>query len=69
MRKDIRVNFPLKFGGYTFFQQDYDSKHLKWSGLQVVKDPGVPLVYIGFILLISGLIMIFYVNPLIKGRR
>ncbi|OIO39841.1 MAG: hypothetical protein AUJ75_00760 [Candidatus Omnitrophica bacterium CG1_02_49_10] len=68
MKKDIRVNGPLKFGGFAFFQSSYDSESLKWSGLQVVRDPGVPVVYAGFILLISGLMTIFYVNPLMKRR-
>lgn len=64
--KDIRVNDPLRFEGYTFFQSSYDSERLVWSGLQVAKDPGVPVVYIGFVMLILGLMMIFYVNPLLK---
>ncbi len=66
MSRDIRVNEPLRFGGYTFFQSSYDNEALKWSGLQVVKDPGVPVVYLGFALLILGLTMIFYVNPLMQ---
>ena len=67
-RADIRVNEPLRFDGYTFFQFTYDTEALSWSGLQVVKDPGVGVVYAGFIMLIAGLIIIFYVNPLIQGR-
>lgn len=66
MSADVRVNGPLRFGGYTFFQSSYDTESLSWSGLQVVKDPGVVLVYAGFILLIAGLVIIFYVNPLIR---
>jgi len=68
MSKDIRVNEPLHFGGYTFFQSSYDVDNLNWSGLQVVNDPGVAVVYSGFILLILGLTMIFYVNPLTQRR-
>ncbi len=65
---DIRVNEPLRFNGYTFFQSTYDTEDLGWSGLQVVKDPGVGVVYAGFVLLIVGLTIIFYVNPLIQRR-
>jgi len=68
IERDIRVNEPLSFGGYTFFQSTYDSEGGNWSGLQVVKDPGVPIVYLGFVLLILGLVVIFYVNPLIQRR-
>lgn len=65
---DIRVNEPLHFGGYTFFQSSYDPDRLSWSGLRVVNDPGVGVVYTGFVMLIAGLIMIFYVNPFIRRR-
>jgi len=66
MRKDIRVNEPLSFGGYKFFQSTYDTEALEWSGLQVVKDPGVGVVYAGFLLLIAGVTAVFYVNPMIQ---
>lgn len=69
INQDIRVNEPLHFGGYTFFQSSYDNQDLSWSGLQVVNDPGVPVIYLGFILLIVGLVMIFYINPLTQQRR
>ena len=65
---EIRVNEPLSFGGYTFFQSGYDTEGHTWSGLQVSRDPGVPVVYAGFILLITGFIVIFYVNPIIRRR-
>lgn len=68
LRKDIEVNAPLNFGGFNFFQSGYDSQNLNWTGLQVVKDPGVPVIYAGFILLIIGLVMIFYVGPLRENK-
>ncbi len=67
LSSDIQVNAPLNFSGYNFFQSSYDSQDLSWTGLQVVKDPGVPVIYAGFILLIVGLVMIFYVGPLLDG--
>ncbi|MBF0217378.1 MAG: cytochrome c biogenesis protein ResB [Candidatus Omnitrophica bacterium] len=66
VKKDIRVNEPLSYGGYKFFQSSYDTEALNWTGLQVVRDPGVPVVYAGFLLLIAGVIIIFYVNPVVK---
>lgn len=68
LSKDIQVNVPLNFAGYNFFQFSYDSQNLSWTGLQVVKDPGVPVIYAGFVLLILGLVMIFYVDPLTRGQ-
>jgi hypothetical protein len=58
--RDIKVNTPLEYRGYTFYQSRYDSKGLAWTGLDVVYDPGVRIVFLGFILLNLGIILIFY---------
>ena len=68
-RKTIEVNDPLKHGGYVFYQTDYDPEQAAWSGFQVKKDPGIPVVYAGFILLTAGLILQFYVRPVFLKRR
>ncbi|MBI4832396.1 MAG: cytochrome c biogenesis protein ResB [Candidatus Lindowbacteria bacterium] len=67
--KKIEVNDPIRYKGYSLYQASYDSEGLTWSGLQVKKDPGVPLVYAGFLVQIVGMIIIFYINPLIKKAR
>jgi hypothetical protein len=67
--KKIEVNDPIRYAGYALYQSSYDSEGLSWSGLQVKKDPGVPLVYFGFLIQIIGMIIIFYVNPLIRKAR
>lgn len=59
----VRVNHPLKYKGWAFYQASYDSKEFNWSGLEVVKDPGVPFVFFGFILLNAGVVSIFYFKP------
>jgi len=69
LEKKIEVNDPLRYGGYALYQSSYDSEGLSWSGLQVRKDPGVPLVYAGFAIQILGMIVIFYVNPLIRKAK
>ncbi|MBI5116930.1 cytochrome c biogenesis protein ResB [Candidatus Poribacteria bacterium] len=67
--KKIEVNDPIRYAGYALYQASYDSEGQTWSGLQVKKDPGVPLVYAGFLTQIVGMIIIFYINPLIKKAR
>jgi cytochrome c biogenesis protein ResB len=67
--KRIEVNDPLRYRGYSFYQSSYDDKGLSWSGLQVKKDPGVPLVYAGFSMQILGMIIIFYINPLLRKAK
>lgn len=64
----VAVNHPLKYKGYTFYQTGYNPDDLSWTALQVVRDPGVPVVYAGFALLISGLFVVFYLNPWIEMR-
>jgi cytochrome c biogenesis protein ResB len=63
------VNRPLTFKGYTFYQSGYDPNDLSWTSLEVVRDPGVRLVYLGFILLIGGLFTVFYLNPWLTLRE
>ncbi len=62
----IKVNAPLQYKGYTFYQSGYDSQRLNWTALQVVKDPGVPLVFLGFVLLNIGIMVNFYFR--LKGK-
>ncbi len=39
-------------GGYTFDFQDFDTRF--YTGIQVGSDPGVPLVWVGFVLILTG---------------
>lgn len=59
-RAELSVNHPFKFGGYTFFQSGYDPDNPNFSSFQVSKDPGVPFVYAGFLILPLGLSISFY---------
>jgi hypothetical protein len=63
IKKTIEVNVPLSYKGYTFYQSGYNPRDPSWTSLQVVKDPGVPLVYAGFALMIIGLVVIFVIYP------
>jgi cytochrome c biogenesis protein ResB len=59
----ILVNLPLTYGGYTFYQYGYDAQDLARTTLQVVRDPGVFIVYAGFVLIMVGLTIVFWVAP------
>jgi cytochrome c biogenesis protein ResB len=65
----VAVNRPVSYKGYTLYQTGYDPKDLSWTSLQVVRDPGVPLVYAGFALIIVGLSIVFYLNPWLESRK
>jgi hypothetical protein len=51
----IWVNHPMHYAGWTLYQSGYDPENAKTSILEVVRDPGVPVVYTGFGILMLGL--------------
>lgn len=63
----IEVNKPLKLGQWTIYQASYDEQLGRWSKLSVldiVRDPWLPVVYIGIAMLFLGSLYL-----LITGRR
>ncbi len=50
----IKVNDPLVFEGISVYQANYDPKNPNYSGLEIVRDPGLPLVNAGFWILMLG---------------
>jgi len=68
-RRVVEVNSPFTYKGYTFYQSGYNPEDLSYTSLQVVKDPGVVVVYSGFALMIAGLFIVFYLNPWLDTRR
>jgi len=66
--RTIEVNASFSWRGYTFYQTSYNPDDLTWSALQVVRDPGVPIVYAGFVLMMAGLTMVFCVGPWLAGQ-
>lgn len=55
----IEVNKPLKFERFWFYQYGYDPDFPNQTLLQVVKDPGLPLVYGGYLFLLLGMLFSF----------
>jgi len=62
----IAVNAPLSYGGYDFYQSDWRSEDLSYSGIKVVRDPGLGLVYAGMIMLSAGVLFVFYIRPRVR---
>jgi len=63
----LGVNKPIVTGQWKIYQTGYDRSKGKWSSLSVleaVKDPWLPLVYAGMILLLTGLAFLFW-----KGKN
>jgi len=51
---------PSAFKPYTFFLEGIESKY--YTGLQVSRDPGVPVVWAGCFLIVAGLFITFFTS-------
>lgn len=59
----IEVNKPLKTEGWKVYQTDYDQRFGRWSRLSVlelVRDPWLPVVYIGLFMMIFGSLWLIF---------
>ncbi|MHC4183471.1 MAG: cytochrome c biogenesis protein ResB [Planctomycetota bacterium] len=68
LTKIIEVNDPMKYKGYVFYQSSYDPEGERYTGLQVTRNPGIIIVYSGFILLCVGVVFIFYAKPFLRRK-
>lgn len=65
----IEVNHPLTYGGYAFYQSDYRKEDPSYSGILVVRDPGLPVVLAGLAMICAGLLYAFYARPRLHPHR
>jgi len=59
MRQSRKFN-PAAFKPYTFFLDDLETRY--YTGLQVNRDPGVPVVWVGCFLMVVGLFFTFFTS-------
>ena len=59
MKRTISMNNPLKYRGFTLFQSSYIQGPVEATVLSVRNDPGTPLVYTGFIIIVLGVVTMF----------
>lgn len=64
-RANISMNEPFKYGGYTFYQASYALEDGKppVSVFAVNFDPGRQIKYLGSLIMVFGILMMFYMNP------
>ena len=67
--KDIEVNHPLSYGGYRFYQSDYDHGDLSYTFITVKSNAGWPLAFAGMILLMAGTFVQFWIIPVVQAVR
>lgn len=66
----IEVNHPLKIAGWNIYQLSYDETKGRWSDVSVfelVRDPWLPVVYIGIVMMMIGAVCLFVNAP--KGKE
>ncbi len=59
LMRTIKMNHPLAYRGFTFYQSSYIEGPTQTTVLSVRNDPGTPLVYAGFIIVILGVVAMF----------
>ena len=62
LSKTISMNHPLTYRGYTLFQSSFAEGEVETTILSVRKDPGTPVVYTGFITVVVGILLLFYLR-------
>ena len=67
--KRVNVNDPLRYCGYAFYQSDWDKDRESYTILEVKKDHGDEIFYVGGVLLMVGVIWIFYVKPFLRRKE
>ena len=56
----IEMNRPLSYGGFRFFQSSYRTDVTPPATiLSVSRDPGQPIVFAGYVLLVAGMLVVF----------
>lgn len=67
----IAMNQPLEYGKYKFFQASYqlNPDGPDFSVLAVAYDPGIFLKYLGSLVMIGGIALMFYFKPLFVQKR
>lgn len=71
-KHEISMNSPLHHGGFTFYQASYDTDSdgkPRTSVLSVNYDPGRFLKYLGSLMIVCGVISMFYFRPRYSGSR
>ncbi len=68
----LEVNKPLAYQGYKLYQLSYDDRMGKWSNLSVielVRDPWLPVIYIGIFMMIIGAVYMFWTGSKINKEE
>ena len=68
LEKTIRVNAPLYYGGYHFYQSSYDAQEGRYTVLSVTSDKGLLAVGAGYCLLMSGILWHMWISRALRRQ-
>lgn len=63
LQRDVRVNQPLFHAGFHVYQSNFNPDDPSFSGLLVVHDPGLDVVFAGFTMMTLGVAFLLLVRP------
>ena len=59
MKRFVGMNSPVKYGGYSLYQSSYHQEPGRTiSYLSVARDPGLPIVFAGYIGVMVGMVVV-----------
>ncbi|MHC4611427.1 MAG: cytochrome c biogenesis protein ResB, partial [Planctomycetota bacterium] len=68
--KFISMNNPTKYAGYSLFQSSYNtSGGQRISFLSVARDPGLPIVFAGYIMMMGGMAVVLVTRIFDRKRE
>lgn len=69
IERTIKMNEPLDYAGWRIFQSSYiqDPQFGEASVFTIAKNPGIGLTYAGLLILLTGVILLFYIKPFSSG--
>ncbi|HEY3225674.1 MAG TPA: cytochrome c biogenesis protein ResB, partial [Planctomycetota bacterium] len=62
----IEVNTPMKYKGFVIYQASWNPNDPRVSIFQISKDPGKKIIYLGWVMAISGAIFMFFLKPFLQ---
>lgn len=66
LKADIQVNKPVTVDGWKIYQLNYDTNMGRWSDisvLELVRDPWLPAVYTGIVMMLVGALLMLFTSP------
>jgi hypothetical protein len=66
-QEKIYMNHPLKYAGYVFYQASFQrTPDGEVTVLSVARDPGMTVSFVGYCVLVGGLLLIFFAKPYLR---